>query len=192
MLGQRHPPAECPDARNIIVHANGLGCNARQLISVCRGGFGQGGAPTFPKAVQGLPSKDPDQFTDGGVTNPNNQLWSIGGFGVWTKQYDDNSTTPTLFHERYVDEGTSRCGPMAGFRTSSTRNELAGGILALLVPSPVHIASDSRGFFEKANYLIGAAELWILSYGTEIHSCRNPCGRVWGLQVDGVLWEIFW
>ena len=80
LLGYRKAPTECSEARNILVHAKTLGCNARQLIAVCRGGFGQGGAPKFPEDVQGRPGKVPDTFTDGSVKNPTDQAWALGGF----------------------------------------------------------------------------------------------------------------
>ena len=154
--------------------------------------FGQGHKPRFPENVKGKPAKKPDCFTDGGVKNPSNQQWAVVGFGIWHEVASVGTEEPTLHHERYVDDGVARWGPMAGFSTSSTRNELAGGILSLFIPKPVHIASDSSGFVDKANFLIKAAHIWLMTYGSSHHASRNPCGTVWGLQIDGDLWEIFW
>ena len=77
LLGQRHPPAECCEARNILVHARDLQCNIRQLIAVCRGGFGQGGSPDFPENIKGRAPTEPETFPDGGVKHPSNQAWSL-------------------------------------------------------------------------------------------------------------------
>ncbi len=40
---------------------------------------------------------------------------------------------------------------LAGFGGSSTRSELAAGILALMASGPAHIGSDSQAFVRKAN-----------------------------------------
>lgn len=50
LLGARLAPMECCEARNIH-NANASLCNARQLVSVTRGGFGQGASPSFPENV---------------------------------------------------------------------------------------------------------------------------------------------
>ena len=198
LLGQRHPPAECCEARNILVHAKDLQCNARQLIAVCRGGFGQGGTPQFPEAVHGKAKDKPDTFSDGGVKNPSNQAWSLGGYGVWTKEAKESTaehhedSLVKYYHEREADQGIARWGPLAGFATSSTRNELAAAILALMFPRPVHIGSDSKAFVDKANYLLRAAKKWLITFGTASHNVRNPMGKPWAMQTDGDLWIIFW
>ena len=72
-LGARPPPTECADARAILENAKNLDCNARQLVAVCRGGFGQGSAPTFPEEVTGKPEEAPELFSGGGVKNPANR-----------------------------------------------------------------------------------------------------------------------
>ena len=198
MLGARHPPSECSEARNIIVHAKETNCNARQLISVLRGGFGQGAAPNFPEAVVGRPALKPEVFTDGGVKNPTNQMWALGGFGMWTKtvreqlEKEEIAEEKLFYHQREADQDFARWGPLAGFGTSSTRNELAAGILGLMLPRAVHIGSDSKAFVDKANSLKRAARHWNVTFGTQYHSTRNPCGKPWGMQVDGDLWLILW
>ena len=42
---------------------------------------------------------------------------------------------------------------MVGFGGSSTRSEIAGGILAIASPHPTHIGTDSAAFLLKANKL---------------------------------------
>lgn len=39
---------------------------------------------------------------------------------------------------------------------------------------------------------MGAAVLWQMQMGMENWNTKNPCGRPWGLQKDGDLWEQFW
>ena len=122
MLGARSPPIECGDARSIISDAEGLHCNARQLVAVCRGGFGQGKAPDFPEGVIGKPGNKPNVFSDGGVKNPANQLWALGGFGIWMQctgeeenHAPSGSGNQLLYHERRADQDIARWEPLAGF-----------------------------------------------------------------------------
>ena len=203
LLGIRHPPAECAEARQLILQAREVDCNARQLIAVGRGGFGQGEKPKCPEGINGKPAAQPDLFSDGGVKNPTNQTWALGGFGIWTgtrispdEEMDaalqQDNQAPQLFHQREADEGMARWGPLAGFGTSSTRNELAAALLGLMLPRPVHIGSDSDTFVKKANFLLKAAKRWNITLGTKHHTTRNPMGKPWGMQADGDLWEIFW
>ncbi len=81
----------------------------------------------------------------------------------------------------YVDEvkdGLKIYTGLAGYGCSSTRAELAAGILALVAPKAVHIGTDSEAFLDKALYVL---EL-----------CRKEANpkRAW-TQRDGDLWMIF-
>ena len=125
-------------------------------------------------------------------------MWALGGFGIWTATEKSNTADAfdeqqsTFDHERHADNDLARWGPLAGFATSSTRNELAAAIMGLLMPRPVHIGSDSKTFVDKANFLKKHARHWTISYGTEHHRTRNPCKRPWAMQVDGDLWQSCW
>ena len=76
-----------------------------------------------------------------------------------------------------ISNGTVTAGVLAGRLGSSTGAELAVGLAALAKPFPVHFASDSRAFCDKANFIIDAPELWP----------RRP----YALQRDGDLWQHF-
>jgi len=70
---------------------------------------------------------------------------------------------------------------VGGFGGSSTRTELAAGIIALCCKGPVHIGSDSRAFVDKANALI-----------QQISTGIDPqLDRPWNLCHDGDLWDHF-
>ena len=76
-----------------------------------------------------------------------------------------------------ISNGTVLAGVLAGRLGSSTRAELAVGLAAMAKPFPVHFASDSRAFCDKANCIISAPDLWP----------RRP----YALQRDGDLWQHF-
>ena len=59
-----------------------------------------------------------------------------------------------------ISNGTVLAGVLAGRLGSSTRAELAVGLAAMAKPFPVHFASDSRAFCDKANAIIAAPDLW--------------------------------
>ena len=64
-----------------------------------------------------------------------------------------------------------------GFRYSSTRTEIAAGIVALFACGPIHQASDNLSFVRYANYLI--------EHGDQ--ATHKP----WQLMRDGDLWEAY-
>ena len=77
-----------------------------------------------------------------------------------------------------IQEGndTSLSGSIAGQRCSSTRTELAAGILAATAPCSVHQATDSRVYCNKVNLMLNG---------------KSPASkRPWGIQTDGDLWGI--
>ena len=76
-----------------------------------------------------------------------------------------------------ISNGTVSAGVLAGRLGSSTRAELAVGLAALAKPFPVHFATDSRAFCDKACTIIAAPGLWP----------RRP----YALQRDGDLWQHF-
>ena len=68
---------------------------------------------------------------------------------------------------------------IGGHTGSSTRTELAAGILALSADGPLHVGSDSQAFVGKANYFIQS-----IKDNKEIY-------QTWELTSDGDLWEHF-
>ena len=68
--------------------------------------------------------------------------------------------------------------------------ELAAIVFALVVPKPLHIATDSQAVQRKASRLIGAARTMLRSEDGD-YALRPPGMKPWNLQVDGDLWELF-
>ena len=151
--------------------------------------------PQFPENVSGgLPHK-PNVFTDGGLKHPDSNLWALGGFGIWwpdTDGFEDGHQLHKFTHQEALDQGILMWGSLPGLGCSSTRTELAAALMALLSARPVHIARDSKAMIDKASKLIKAAEHWQLCSRTAGWMHRNPCGKPWGMQTDGDLWEQFW
>ena len=69
---------------------------------------------------------------------------------------------------------------IGGFAGSSTRTEIAAGIIAMCAYGPVHIGSDSEVFVNGANELI-----------EDIKANKVPRHN-WKLVSDGDLWEHFY
>ena len=79
-----------------------------------------------------------------------------------------------------TSEGLRIYTKVEGFGGSSTRTELAAGILAVSAYGGVHIGSDSRAFVTKPN-----------KYIRMINMNRKP-KRAWKLVSDGDLWQHFY
>ncbi len=84
-----------------------------------------------------------------------------------------------IAHWEQKKDGLRVFTPLPGFGCSSTRSELCAGILALAADSPVHIATDSQAFLDKALHVLDLCK-----------QNRNP-RKPWGIQRDGDLWSIF-
>ena len=78
------------------------------------------------------------------------------------------------------DDGLALFVNIGGYGGSSTRTELAAGIVAISAHGPVHLGSDSRAFVDKANKIRKD-----IIKGKRL---KKP----WGLQSDGDLWEHFY
>ena len=70
--------------------------------------------------------------------------------------------------------------PVGGHTGTSTRTEPAAGILAVMAHGPIHLASDSKAFVDRAN-----------KYFELLKQHKQP-KRPWKLIFDGDLWEHFW
>ena len=80
------------------------------------------------------------------------------------------------YHE--IDRNTvSLWGAMPGCKNSSTRTELGAGIIALCGNGPVHQATDSKAYRDKANRVLSGENL--------------TKKTIWKLQNDGDLWWWF-
>ena len=81
---------------------------------------------------------------------------------------------------RQLDNGLQLFTAIGGYGGSSTRTELAPGIIALCAKGPVP-GSDSESFVNKATELVA-----ILSKGGNPRQYRS-----WRIRTDGDLWDHF-
>ena len=77
-------------------------------------------------------------------------------------------------------DGMKLISHLPGNCSSSTRMELAGAIVAVVAPGPIHLATDSKAFLDKAK-----------SVHQLVEQQRQP-RRPWALQTDGDLWKHYY
>lgn len=195
LIGIREGRADSYHAMGLIEKAKLIKVNARQLISTLRGGHGIGQTPDYPQDIQGTPPKKPNGYIDGGVKNPKSSAWQMAVYGMWwpdPPSESENEQMTRYTFQQTVAQGTMMWGSMVGQHAHSTRTEHAALLIAMLSPIPLNIATDSQAMMDKAEYLINQAILWQLKMGTDQWTTATPCGKAWGLQKDGDLWEVFW
>ena len=132
--------------------------------------------------------------SDGSWLHPLKKFLGLGGAGVWwpNRILKNNGTTmkprPLSIAEYHmamhtVEEdgvGVRLYTNIGGYSGSSTRTELAAGIIALCAEGPVHIGSDSEVFVKRANQLIQqVADAEYINHN-------------WKFTSDGDLWEHFY
>ena len=98
-------------------------------------------------------------YTDGSWINPRKFHFALGGAGVWwpnrtLRSLPLSTAEKELTHQQFSSRGIRLCAAIGGFSGSSTRNELAAGIIAVCAHGPVHLASDSKIFVDRANEVI--------------------------------------
>ena len=90
---------------------------------------------------------------------------------------------------------------LQGMPLSTTRAELCAALIGIYGDEPVHIGTDSKAFFDKANSLLCIAqqrEMEALNNGfTSAEAIAQtlaylPLGKHWGRTTDGDLWHAFW
>ena len=110
-------------------------------------------------------------------------FFSTASFGVWRPCPTFPPSETELAISKIIDmpsclgSGIGLAGILAGRFGSSTRAEIAGGILQLLAPGPAHIGTDSQAFLSQAKNVLDAP-------------CLAP-RRPLALQPDGDLWQAF-
>ena len=137
-------------------------------------------------------------YTDGSWINPMKQYLGLGGAGVWwpgrtldnnNQQMQDASywkhlpisdSENQMCYWEQQPKGVALYTKVGGYSGSSTRTEVAAGIIAILADGPIHIGTDSKAFATKANKLI----LFL-----EKGKGRKPNFK---LRSDGDLWEHFY
>ena len=113
----------------------------------------------------------------------------LGGAGVWwprkvlARNDKGYRIRPLSVAEKSMalhtpdEDGVPLHTKIGGFAGSSTRTELAAGIIALCAEGPVHIGSDSQVFVDGANWYVECIRH---------HKKHNT---IWKLKSDGNLWE---
>ena len=155
--------------------------NARQYITAHKATVEYDDIPDVQPCML-PPPLEPNVYSDGALKHPQTQRWSLGGFGVWWPSRSLNehplSALESLFSIWETDDCNrlSLWGSVTGHRASSTRTELAAGIITLSAPTPVHQATDSMAYTKKLKRLLAGEDL----------TTRRP----WGIQTDGDLWAI--
>jgi len=143
------------------------------------------------RCVRALP-QEVNVYTDGSWLNSCNRQFALGGAGVWwpgralnrnhlnAKCTIINPISPAeadLGFYRQEAEGVAVYTRIGGYSGSSTRTELAAGILAACGNGPVFIASDSEVFVNGVNKMVGQVNQGI------------PVNINFKLISDGDLWE---
>ena len=164
--------------------------NARQTFHKLK----QDQQPTEKRLPLRCTLKPPEQinvYTDGSWLFPLKQFLGLGGAGVWwpgrqQSPLEDGQRchplSPAEFElafDQQSEDGLRLYTNIGGYGGSSTRTELAAGLIAICAHGLVHVGSDSRSFVDTANTIL-----------QDILEHRKP-QKPWKLVSDGDLWEFF-
>ena len=110
--------------------------------------------PSLPAPVLGSPPESPSAFSDGSFTNPSLPHFGLASADVWWPGRDTPLSAPELVHSDHMvkQDGVAIMGYVGGYRSSSTRIELVGVILAITSNLPVLLACDSQSVVRRAIY----------------------------------------
>ena len=124
-------------------------------------------------------------YSDGSWLFPKQQFLALGGAGVWwpgrTLTNRPLSVAEQAIAWHKVDsDGIRLYAKIGGYAGSSTRTEIAAGIISVCANGPVHIGSDSEVFVGKAKCIIAHIR------AGHVNRCN------WKLVSDGDLLEQFY
>lgn len=162
--------------------------NARQVFAALRGAVTTGSELQVdydgPSLLHPPPSA-PNSWSDGSVMLPASS-YTLAGAAVWhpIRSLDHEPLTGVESQVSFVEDsanndGTALLAALPGSFFSSTRAEIAGGILAALRPASVHLGVDSKAFADVAKTIIAHKGL--------VQHWRKPIG----LYKDGDLLIFF-
>jgi ribonuclease HI len=180
--------ANCAAAENRIYQAvmddipNSSQLNARQAFALLRAADKKRTIQPLPYPCKVAAPEFINVFTDGSWQFPLEKYFSLGGAGVWwpnRKSTTLSTAEKDLALTAIEDQGIKLCAAIGGYTGSSTRTEIAAGIIAICCHGPAHIGSDSEVFVNGANEVIR-----MINEGT-IHK------KCWKIVSDGDLWEHF-
>ena len=123
-------------------------------------------------------------YTDGSWIFPLKQFLGLGGAGIWwpARNLVDvplSTAEEELAHGDCNAEGVRLFTSIGGFGGSSTRTELAAGVIAISSQGPVRLGTDSEAFRSNAVGIIESIK----------RSDRRKAQ--WKTTSDGDLWEHF-
>ena len=161
----------------------GQGLNARQTFMLLKENKQTPHIP-MPYRCKLHAPQEINVFTDGSWLFPLKQFLGLGGAGVWWpgRKLRGHPLSEPEIELAYVtehDRGIRLFTRIGGFAGSSTRTELAAGIIAISSHGPMHIGSDSKVFVDFANTIVF----------NSMHNIPMNCN--WKLISDGDLWEHF-
>ena len=128
--------------------------NSRQVFQMIKGNNAEVELDCTVKCDEHAPG-DINVYTDGSYINTRRCSFALSGAGVWWPGWrlDSHPLTNSEYQmawEEQTPEGLSMHIALAGFGGSSTRAEIAAGIVALQSSGPVHVGTDSQAFLTKA------------------------------------------
>ena len=134
----------------------------------------------LPTRCQEEAPDDITVYTDGSLINSRCHWWHLGGFGVWWpgRKIEDRPLTEqetTASYHKVTKAGVGLWGALTGHRCSSTRTEIAGGIVAASAQGPQHQGTDSQSYLSKLRKLLRG----------DVLTAKRP----WSIQSNGDLWQ---
>ena len=165
------------------------GMNARQAFLKCKQGTPSFEIPKVKKCVN-EPPEEINVYSDGSLINTRTNSFKLAGAGVWwpnrkhsgicvrTSDQPLSEAELDLAFARQKEDGLELSVAIAGMGGSSTRAEIAAGIIAMAADCEVHMGTDSKAFMDRAKIILQM-----------IKEQRKP-KRPWSTQKDGDLWQI--
>ena len=122
--------------------------NSRQAFSKLKRA-NQGPHMPLPRPCQMNAPEEINVYTDGSWIFPLKQFLGLGGAGIWwpARNLVDvplSTAEEELAHGDCNAEGVRLFTSIGGFGGSSTRTELAAGIIPISSQGPVHLGTDSE------------------------------------------------
>ena len=191
--------------REASAYCRNLG-NYRQIFQHLKKAAGEMKPEEFPlpETVVGEYLEQPNIYTDASLHRDGDVMYTAAGAAAWhpgRANLENESDMEKDCHHAYEPDGIGHYLPVYGQRTSSTRAELAAAIIGISRPIPVHVATDSQAFLNKADQLIRKAKDALIVENT-IHLdtqaakqaalMHRPLRRNWTAMADGDLWHVFW
>ncbi len=138
----------------------------------------------LPRPCQMNAPEEINVYTDGSWIFPLKQFLGLGGAGIWwpARNLVDvplSTAEEELAHGDCNAEGVRLFTSIGGFGGSSTRTELAAGVIAISSQGPVRLGTDSEAFRSNAVGIIESIK----------RSDRRKAQ--WKTTSDGDLWEHF-